>query len=787
MLMFVLLLISLVFSQSQLLATTYYVSAAGNNGAATSWAAAKTSIQGAINIASNGDVILVKYATYNIASQINLGSKNLRITSDDGTATSWETATPDSSQCIIDANRSGRVFAFDNSAITNSTRIRGFKITGGDGSVLSLNRQMGGGIIIKAGADPIIENCWITDNLACNTTLYLPLAALGGGIFIQGSSPIIQNNLLSGNIGTTVENQGLGGGISVTSNSSPSIVNNIVSGNYATTGAYSENDMYNGNCGGGIYISSSSGTVLGNLIKNNICATRPTYKTRSTYTSNAVGGGMCVEESNVTISNNIFKENMVFGATTGSGGGNPRGGAIYAYSANSMSLTISNNVFYNNKLRNSSFFSYTSEYGQAIYGVKSSAIVKNNIFANHSFSFGDGRAIYTLSSINVSYNCFYENSSSNVNVVSTNELSSSPNFIDAASDNFTLSSLSSCINGGDPASSVPAGGEPIIDIGAIEYIASSSVTVNDVDDSFTGNFSSGQAFAIASTSGTVNYTAQFYLDNPPNSNSKPNVGRYWDISATGDSKIRLYYPLSARSTFTGSPTIFHYNGTSWEVIPTNPEQLEGTSYFVESTNPISSWSNFTVGDSNDPLPVELIAFFAQITENKVLLSWQTATEVNNYGFEVERKTDLVDNWENIGFVDGHGNSNSVKDYSFVDDNPLGSELSYRLKQIDTDGSFEYSEIVTVTSELPLEYKLSQNYPNPFNPSTVIEFAIPTSGNVSLKVFNSLGEEVAELVNSKMIAGYHSVNFNATNLSSGIYFYRISASSYTKTNKMLLIK
>jgi len=191
--------------------------------------------------------------------------------------------------------------------------------------------------------------------------------------------------------------------------------------------------------------------------------------------------------------------------------------------------------------------------------------------------------------------------------------------------------------------------------------------------------------------------------------------------------------------------------------------------------------------TDSPVPVELTSFSGQALDNTILLNWQTATEVNNYGFEIERKIFETVNWENIGFVEGHGNSNSPKDYSFVDANPQRSELSYRLKQIDTDGSFEYSDIIKVQLDSPVEYKLSQNYPNPFNPSTIIEFAMPTSGYVTLKVFNSLGQEVTELINKEMIAGNHSINFNASNLSSGIYFYRMSAGKFVKTNKMLLIK
>ena len=203
-----------------------------------------------------------------------------------------------------------------------------------------------------------------------------------------------------------------------------------------------------------------------------------------------------------------------------------------------------------------------------------------------------------------------------------------------------------------------------------------------------------------------------------------------------------------------------------------------------------------------PLPVELTTFTASINNNKVLLSWSTATEVNNYGFELERQLTTTPGsatpsssrrgkdveWIKIGFVPGSGTSNSTKEYSFIDKNVPAGNYKYRLKQIDNDGTFEYSDEVVVDLNSASDvYTLQQNYPNPFNPATKINFAIPQSGNVTLKVYNVLGEEVATLVNSNMQAGNHSVSFNGKNLSSGIYVYRIVSGSYTDVKKMLLLK
>ncbi len=196
-----------------------------------------------------------------------------------------------------------------------------------------------------------------------------------------------------------------------------------------------------------------------------------------------------------------------------------------------------------------------------------------------------------------------------------------------------------------------------------------------------------------------------------------------------------------------------------------------------------------------PMPVELISFSATIKGDVILLNWKTATEVNNYGFEVQRSANSVGltEWETIGFVEGHGNSNSPKYYSFTDSNPLNGAISYRLKQIDTDGKFEYSPVIEIESNLLTEYVLEQNYPNPFskgsggNPTTVISYSIPKATHVSVKVFDVLGNVIATLVNENQAIGRYKVNFDATTLSDGVYFYKMSAGEFTSIKKMLLLK
>jgi len=185
-----------------------------------------------------------------------------------------------------------------------------------------------------------------------------------------------------------------------------------------------------------------------------------------------------------------------------------------------------------------------------------------------------------------------------------------------------------------------------------------------------------------------------------------------------------------------------------------------------------------------PIPVELTSFRYNLIDNKVELNWTTATESNNRGFSIERKTDER---SEIGFVEGNGTTTEYNSYSFVDENPLPGVSQYRLKQIDFDGSFSYSNILEVKFSLPEYFVLDQNYPNPFNPSTTIEYALPEQANVKLVIFDALGKQLDVLYEGINEAGIHKLNWNASGYASGIYFYRLQANNFVQVHKMLLMK
>jgi hypothetical protein len=191
------------------------------------------------------------------------------------------------------------------------------------------------------------------------------------------------------------------------------------------------------------------------------------------------------------------------------------------------------------------------------------------------------------------------------------------------------------------------------------------------------------------------------------------------------------------------------------------------------------------------IPVELVSFTANANENSVTLNWHTSTETNNSGFEIERGviSNEVRNlfWESISFINGTGTTTETQSYSFVDNNLSSGTYLYRLKQIDFDGTFEYSNEVEVVVAVPDKFELSQNYPNPFNPTTKIKYQIPTNNPVSLKIYDVLGNVVTSLVDEVQSLGIYEVTFDASFLSSGTYFYTIRTGSFVETKKMLLLK
>ena len=236
---------------------------------------------------------------------------------------------------------------------------------------------------------------------------------------------------------------------------------------------------------------------------------------------------------------------------------------------------------------------------------------------------------------------------------------------------------------------------------------------------------------------------------------------------------------------------------TWETRPDMPFRMawfsgsvvNDTIYVISGSPDWGTTMSHSVWGYYDPalvVPVELSSFTGNVVDGKVLLEWITATELNNHGFEIQRKA-LSGDFATIAFVKGQGTTTQQNQYSFADKNLNEGKYFYRLKQMDYGGQFSYSATVEVDLRTLDKFTLEQNYPNPFNPVTTIGYVLQEKNNAKLTLLNAIGEEIAVLVNEEQDKGYHKIEFNASNLASGIYFYWLKAGEFISTKKMILLR
>ena len=326
-----------------------------------------------------------------------------------------------------------------------------------------------------------------------------------------------------------------------------------------------------------------------------------------------------------------------------------------------------------------------------------------------------------------------------------------------------------------------------------------------------GVIESVSSIAISGTDVYIGGEITYVGDNPTNYIAKWD-GSNWTALGSGLNGYVKTLAVSGSDLYVGgnfttaggneANYLAKWNGTSWSSLTeggvnglgggvsclllntSTNKMLVGGSFVTAGTKCVYGVTAFT--DSDNPFPVELTTFSAKAVGGNVNLYWTTSTEINNYGFYLERKIDY-NNWEEITFISGYGNSQTINEYSYTDNLTTGGLIQYRLKQVDLDGVCKYSSVIEVNISIPINYNLSQNYPNPFNPETRINYSISKSSNVKIVVFDALGKEVTTLVNENKNAGNHSVLFNAKNLTSGVYFYKIETGDFSDVKKMMVVK
>ncbi len=436
----------------------------------------------------------------------------------------------------------------------------------------------------------------------------------------------------------------------------------------------------------------------------------------------------------------------------------------------------------------------------------SSTLTVNSIVNQGTFTAQTGTISFTTSGSITGTTTFYNIQSGSADLTLNNPIS--------VTHNFAFSSGSSGKVQQHNNSVTIASGATITNHDANKYFVNGPSGTSDL---IVNSVSGAQDFPVGTpayynlvqlnNSGTANnFTIRIkpdpaFTNTPVNKNAVLPVA--WNITSGGagsNVSAKLFWNTFQENLPSGAsgPYIFtrgsglyigNNSGSGWSQSATSAvsEAGTGTDYYSASASGFALsalLTEFGLGN-NGALPVELTSFVVSVEKVGANLQWSTATEVNNYGFDIERKS--KNSWNKIGFVEGHGTTNSPQSYSYVDKSAIG-KATYRLKQIDRDGKIEYSKEVEVTIiNAPKEFALAQNYPNPFNPSTVISYQIPVNGHVSVTIYDALGREVALLVNETKVAGNYSVTFDASKLSSGIYFAKLQSGDKAQLNKMMYMK
>jgi len=483
----------------------------------------------------------------------------------------------------------------------------------------------------------------------------------------------------------------------------------------------------------------------------------------------------------VNSASGVYTENLKFDGCQFNGGSNNNGIYLQAnYSNHSKNIQISNCSFTGFTINNAIYLAYYD----SPYIYKND--ISNSYYGINLTSSGSSGTVQIIK--NKIYGC-----ATGISIINGNFSASSPALV---ANNFIVANATNANYGvifggssGEPKNinfyynSFNATGYAIP-----IYENGSGTNINIVNNIFKGET---DLLKYSSSSVTTSDYNDFYTTGTNIVNY--NGTEYTSLSAYQTASSQDANSVDKNVTFT-SLTDLHLFGSSVGDVTLTGTPLSAITTDIDGDTRNSTYPYMGADENTaSPLPVELESFNALVSNDKVMLKWKTATEVNNYGFQVERRSISAPvnpggkEWTKIGFVRGSGNSNSVKNYSFIDKNLTSASYSYRLKMIDTDGSFKYSNTINVSIKSPDKYSLSQNYPNPFNPSTVIKYGIPNNGLVTLKIYDILGREVATLVNKFEKAGVYTVNFYASKLASGIYIYRIVSGNFISTKKMILLK
>lgn len=599
----------------------------------------------------------------------------------------------------------------------------------------TVGRTIGIGSI---GTNPVsnitIKNCLIINNSSNNNAWGIAVcdsSALGSTSAGQSGVPgyfsdiTIQNN----NIQKTYTGIMLNGGTSSQNGSNVSILNNVMNGNDANTKIFNT----------GIYLQGINGATISDNELGNITTT-------NTGTSNDVRS-IWVSQGMI---NTIIDKNLIYniGYTGASAGGSGKG-IVISSGETSSNILVKNNMIYKIIGTANTFVStaaLNSPTGIYILGGTSQTGIK--IFNNSINLFGN--------TISTNQNCFSYGIAMD----------------DSTSADIRNNIISNSL--GTSGSSVFSGAIGIF----AEYPASQFTNLDN--NIYWINPANG--LKLIGKIGTNNYST---IADWRTATSKDLNSYNLDPKFISDSNLHISTsdstPVESNGVILADVTA-DFDSEPRYPNPGYPFNLS----FMPTAPDIGADETGSIA----PLPVELASFNSLVVKNEVILDWITIAEINNASFEIERSMTITpDNYQKVGSIQGNGTTTEIKNYKFSDRNLQTGSYKYRLKQIDYNGNFHYFNLNNeVEVGIPNKYNLSQNYPNPFNPETKIDYDIPKETKVSLKIYDVTGREVANIINNEVHkAGYYTVKFNASVLSSGIYFYRLVAGDFVMSKKMLLVK
>ncbi len=677
---------------------------------------------------------------------------------------------------IADGNNSSAAGLLNNVSILNNVFQKGRQgifVNGGTTPQGITNLTINGNIINSTGTDAVgfmgiyvqgVNNCSIRSNEIGN--LNTSGIENDKGIWVaNGSHSVkVERNKIY-NLGYTGSNGQGGHGIYISANhinAFDTICNNLIYNIYGDGWNYLDQIYYLDNPAGIALYSSTPQSGI-SLLNNSVNLYGNTLLNQS-----AASFGIFVStNTTLDIKNNVISNNLGIGseAAYGSCG-------VYAQNSHTQFAAIDYNNYYINPTGN---------------GVKAIGKISST---NTSTSLNNWRGVTLQDRSSISYNPGF---------TSNTDLSPDINSSNAWSLNGRGQQNSSVFNdyNGNPRSITVSGGSP--DIGAFEFTPASqppSITgVGAISDGGNTLFILGSDTVASIVWHGADLPAALTLKyfsgtNPPSPSSGKYGNSYWVFEPTGGSgytfDMTLYWDPAAIGTITGvnNITMANYTSSVWE----HYDAAVNVSARNVTKTGLTKLTTFTIDDFDDPLPVTMLYFNHSIDGRNVILKWATSFEINNKGFEIEKKSEFNSAWKKIGFINGKGNSNTENYYEYKDLGLATGKYNYRLKQIDYAGNAEYYNLSTeVIIGKPANFSIGQNYPNPSNPKAKIDYQVPFDSKLSIKVYDIQGREVNILYDGFSEAGYYSIEFDGTSLASGIYFYRIVSAHYTKTMKLILVK